>query len=146
MGVGRILRGLFDEKFLISEILRIQEETYHKIKMQVPGLDEHEYLARVWLSRKQAGGTNPYVPKSQTDAWADTFMFACADPQYAIKALAIRILMDEVPPQVLAKYPSVMADYEYMMAPVLATRDEGEAALTRLYAERNPMLAARMNR
>ncbi len=143
MGIGRFIRQLFDQDFAIQDTIRIQEETYHNIKWGSPGHDEHEYLARVWLSRAQTRGLNPSTQDAQANAWAETMMFACLPAPQNIRALAIRLLFDEVPPHVMAKYPALLAEYNSIMAPVLAVRDQGEKALTRLYSARNPQLAAR---
>ena len=139
MGFLRTLRGLFDEKSALTDTLQIQEETYHKLKRQSPGCDEHEYLARVWLSRAQSRGLNPYTSETQTLAWSETFEFACLEPPYNIRALAIRVLMEEVPAQIMMKYPTIKDDYEYMMAPIEGAKEDGRREdIYQLYRKHNP--------
>ena len=141
MGLLRSLRGLFDEEFLVKNTIGIQEKMYWSLKAQSPGQEEHQYLAQIWLSRANVRGLNPNDPQVQSTAWPATFLFACMDPPGSIRALAIKMVQEEVPPQVLEKHPALTEEFEALMAPVFAAQDQG--TLEKLYAARNPHLAAR---
>lgn len=138
MGIKAFFKMATNTKFLGEEIIKKQEDFYHRYQKDFPGLEPHTYLRAVWVSRMAAHCKNPNDPKVQLASLSETFLYACVPPPDCVRALALYFIYQESP-HVIDQNPIFAQEFHRLMGPVFRAKENG--TIYDLYRKYNPRMA-----
>jgi len=145
MGFLRNIRGIFNTKLMGEEIVDRQLRAYERYKRFGPHLEDHELLAKVWLSRQKA--REQYMSQKTDDhtlnllAFTETHLFSVLDYPKSIRALGLYTVYKERL-DIIEQHPEFAEEYGELVEPALRARLEG--TFMEWYKRKNPKLAAQM--
>jgi hypothetical protein len=89
MAIKDFFKMATNPKFLGEEIIKKQEDFYLKYQKEYPGLEPHEYLRAVWISRMAHHGKKPDDPRLEDLSLSETLLCACVPPPHCARALGL---------------------------------------------------------
>jgi len=140
---GRLF-GSKDPRKTGAEIILSVENTYQLAKADYPDREDHHILAMVYFSKvklSKKGGINDTVLR--TEAFANTFQFACLSHPANLRALAISLIRI-LEPNVFEGCPELEKELASLLEPIRQTKER--EGLDRVYARFNPKSASDMGK
>jgi hypothetical protein len=138
MAIKDFFKMATNPKFLGEEIIKKQEDFYLKYQKEYPGLEPHEYLRAVWISRMAHHGKKPDDPRLEDLSLSETLLCACVPPPHCARALGLYFIYKESP-HIISQNPTFAQEFDRLMGPVLEAKKNG--TLAQLYRKYNPRMA-----
>lgn len=148
MAIGTFFRSLVDNEVMGEQIIKAIQDLYSKTKLASPADDPHVILANTYHARikvQKMGFKPPGArrldardPDIGLLALSETVIFACLPEGHNVRALAIKILMDERP-DIALQHPKFEADFEMRMQPLIERFVDG-GSLYSAYCQYNTQL------
>lgn len=138
MGFFDKLKQIYNEEVLGEQTIEAVVTIFQKAQKARPNEEPHESLASTWLHRMKALGENVSHQDIILTALGETFLHACIKPPLCARSLGLYFLYKENP-QIIARYPKFVEEYNSLMTPILQAQEEG--TVMDLYSKCNPRMA-----
>ncbi len=102
------LKGLIDPLAAGESMIETQEKIYRQTQQKSPGVDPHQILAGVYLSRMRTHGKDTRNEETRIEALTRTYTYACLPFPQSIRVLGIAFIQFERP-DIMKQCPSLSA-------------------------------------